>query len=189
MYLKKTFYFLLFLIFITKAQAQESGLNWAADGLGYYDFNNGNIVKIDPKTEGETILVKKEQLIPTGSVAALDVQSFALSTDKTKVLLFTNTSKVWRYNTKGDYWILNLLTNRLNQVGQSLPPKSLLFAKLSPDGKTVAYVSGSNLYSEDITSAIIKKLTTDGTRKMINGTFDWVYEEEFNCREIGRAHV
>ena len=183
MYLKKTFYFLLFLIFITKAQAQESGLNWAADGLGYYDFNNGNIVKIDPKTEGETILVKKEQLIPTGSVAALDVQSFALSTDKTKVLLFTNTSKVWRYNTKGDYWILNLLTNRLNQVGQSLPPKSLLFAKLSPDGKTVAYVSGSNLYSEDITSAIIKKLTTDGTRKMINGTFDWVYEEEFNCRD------
>ena len=183
MSIKKIYFFFISLFFIVQTQAQESGLNWAADGLGYYDFNNGSIVKIDPKTEAETVLVKKEQLYPESSTSPLNVQSFSISNDKTKFLLFANTAKVWRYNTRGDYFILNMVTNKLTQVGKSLPSKSLMFAKLSPDAKLVAYVSGSNIYSEDIASGVVKKLTTDGTRKMINGTFDWVYEEEFNCRD------
>jgi dipeptidyl-peptidase-4 len=58
-----------------------------------------------------------------------------------------------------------------------------MFAKFSPDGRFVAYVSGNNIYAEDVTTGQIRKLTTDGTRKLINGTFDWVYEEEFGCRD------
>ncbi len=163
--------------------AQDKGINWAADGSGYYDFNNGNIVKIDPKTELETIIVKREQLAIPNQSGWLDVQSFAFSTDKSKIILFANTTKVWRYNTRGDYWLLNLATNKLTQIGKTLPSQSLMFAKLSPDGKYAAYVSGNNIYSEDLATNIIKKLTSDGTRKFINGTFDWVYEEEFNCRD------
>jgi dipeptidyl-peptidase 4 len=68
-------------------------------------------------------------------------------------------------------------------MGKTLPARSLMFAKFSPDGKAVAYVSEHNIYSEDISSGAITKLTKDGTRKLINGTFDWVYEEEFNCRD------
>ena len=58
-----------------------------------------------------------------------------------------------------------------------------MFAKISPDGKKAAYVSEHNLYVEDLSSHKIKALTKDGTRKFINGTFDWVYEEEFGCRD------
>lgn len=58
-----------------------------------------------------------------------------------------------------------------------------MFAKISPDGKMAAYVSEHNLYMEDLSSHQIKALTKDGTRKFINGTFDWVYEEEFGCRD------
>ena len=58
-----------------------------------------------------------------------------------------------------------------------------MFAKFSPDNKNVAYVSEHNIFSEDLASGIIKKLTVDGSRKLINGTFDWVYEEEFGCRD------
>src|SRR5207342_3585305 len=58
------------------------------------------------------------------------------------------------------------------------------FAKFSPDNKKVAYVSERNIYSEDLATGAIKKLTSDnGTKKLINGTFDWVYEEEFSCRD------
>jgi dipeptidyl-peptidase-4 len=53
-----------------------------------------------------------------------------------------------------------------------------MFAKFSPDGGRVAYVRENNLYVEDIVSGIITPLTTDGSRTLINGTFDWVYEEE-----------
>ena len=69
--------------------------------------------------------------------------------DQQKVLLFTNTKKVWRLNTRGDYWIFNFKTKTLTQVGKSLPSSSLMFAKFSPDGTKVAFVSENNLYTED----------------------------------------
>ena len=58
-----------------------------------------------------------------------------------------------------------------------------MFAKLSPDGKKVAYVSQQNIYVEDLATGAETALTTNGNRRLINGTFDWVYEEEFSCRD------
>ncbi len=178
--------FLMVVLFVSiqlLAQAQRRGINWTADGLAYTRIKEGNIIRIDPKTDAETILVRKEQLTPKGSQDALKVQSYTYSPDNSKLLLFVNTAKVWRYNTKGDYWILDMARNELRQLGKSLPSQSLMFAKFSPDGKNIAYVSEHNIFSEDVAAGIIRKLTTDGSRKMINGTFDWVYEEEFGCRD------
>ncbi|KYP16090.1 DPP IV N-terminal domain-containing protein, partial [Flavihumibacter sp. CACIAM 22H1] len=99
------------------------------------------------------------------------------------VLLFTNTKKVWRYETKGDYYLYDRKNGQLKKTGAGLPPSSQQFAKLSPDGKKLAYVSDYNLYVEDLATGQVQPLTTDGTRKRINGTFDWAYEEEFFCRD------
>ena len=172
----------LYIVPFTFAQAQFGGINWSPDGTGYLKFKEGNIVKVDPKTENETILVKKEALTPTGATA-LRPQSYAFSADKNQVLLFTNTAKVWRYNTRGDYWVLNKTSNKLTKLGRDLPAQSLMFAKFSPDSRYVAYVSGHNVFVEDVATNQVRKLTQDGTRKLINGTFDWVYEEEFGCRD------
>tara|TARA_B100000609_G_scaffold26282_1_gene18408 strand:- start:1669 stop:3540 length:1872 start_codon:yes stop_codon:yes gene_type:complete len=74
---------------------------------------------------------------------------------------------------------------------------SLMFAKFSPNENFVAYVSkeenenevrnsstSANIFLENLESRAIKKLTSsNGTKKLINGTFDWVYEEEFSCRD------
>lgn len=173
---------LVFLITVTQLVNAQRRINWTADGLAYTKFKEGNIIRVDPKTDAETVVVKKEQLTPTGE-AALMPQSFDYSADFSKMLLFTNTAKVWRYKTRGEYWVLNLSTNELKKLGKGLPAQSLMFAKFSPNGKMVAYVSEHNIYTEDVATGIIRKLTTDGTRKLINGTFDWVYEEEFGCRD------
>lgn len=163
--------------------AQNRGVNWTPDGTAYYSFKTGNIVRNDPKKETETIEVSKEQLTAQGANTPLKVQSFDYSPDGSKILLFANTAKVWRYNTRGDYWILNNSSKQLKQLGKGLPAQSLMFAKFSPDGRYVAYVSEHNIFAEDVNTGQVKKLTQDGTRKLINGTFDWVYEEEFNCRD------
>lgn len=163
--------------------AQNRGVNWTADGTAYYSIKSGNIVRNDPKKETEIIEVSKEQLTAAGATAPLNVQSFDYSPDGTKILLFANTAKVWRYNTRGDYWISNNSNKQLKQLGKGLPAQSLMFAKFSPDGRYVAYVSEHNIFAEDVNTGQIKKLTQDGSRKLINGTFDWVYEEEFNCRD------
>ncbi|MEO7046028.1 MAG: DPP IV N-terminal domain-containing protein, partial [Ferruginibacter sp.] len=169
-------------IFCQVAVAQNRGINWTADGLAYTKFKDGGIVRVDPKTDGETVLIKVDQLTPAGQ-KPLRVQSYDYSADKSHVLLFANTAKVWRFNTRGDYWVLNTANNQLKQLGKTLPSQSLMFAKFSPDSKYVAYVSEHNLFVEDIATGQIRKLTTDGTRKLINGTFDWAYEEEFGCRD------
>jgi dipeptidyl-peptidase-4 len=163
--------------------SQNKGINWTADGLAYLKVKDEAIVKVDPKTEAETTVFSKAQLTPPGAATSLRPQSFEYSNDRSKLLLFTNTAKVWRYNTRGDYWVINVAANQLKKLGQNLPSQSLMFAKFSPDGRFVAYVSGNNIYAEDVTTGQIRKLTTDGTRKLINGTFDWVYEEEFGCRD------
>lgn len=173
----------LCIVFVQVTVAQPKEIKWTADGLAYTKVKDGNIVRVDPKTDVETILIKKEQLTPSGSSTSLYPQSYDYSSDNSKLLIFTNTAKVWRYKTRGDYWILDLKNNQLHQVGKTQPSKSLMFAKFSPDGKQVAYVSEHNIFSEDANSGISRRLTDNGSRKLINGTFDWAYEEEFGCKD------
>ena len=182
LYWKSKTWLLVFVLIAQIANAQNRGLTWTADGLAYVKFTEGKIVRIDPKTDAETVIAKEEQLTPAGGTP-LKVQSFDYSPNKNNLLLFANTAKVWRYNTRGDYWVLNIAANKLTQLGKGLPAQSLMFAKFSPDSKYAAYVSGHNLFAEDVATGQIRKLTADGSRKFINGTFDWVYEEEFGCRD------
>lgn len=164
--------------------AQNPGsIQWSANGNSYTRMKEGSIIEIDPKTETEKILVKQEQLLPLGASKPLVPQSYLFNKDNTKVLIFVNTAKVWRYNTRGDYWVLDIPTGKLSQLGKTLPSQSLMFAKFSPDAKKCAYVSEHNIFWEDLATGKMTKLTRDGTRKLINGTFDWVYEEEFGCRD------
>jgi dipeptidyl-peptidase-4 len=168
---------------ISFSQFTPKEVNWTADGNGFTDFKNGNIVKTDLATFSETILVKKEQLIPIGNTKPLEFNIYNFSADNSKLLIYTNTAKVWRYNTRGDYWVLDIPSNKLIQLGKGRPSQSLMFAKLSPNNKKAAYVSEHNIFVEDLATHQITQLTKDGTRKFINGTFDWVYEEEFFCRD------
>jgi len=169
--------------FTSFSQFRPSEIKWTSEGNARLTLKEGNIIKTDLKNSNETILVKREQLIPAGKQEPLSFKSYTFSPDYKNLLVFTNTAKVWRYNTRGDYWLLNVPTNQLVQLGKNLSPQSLMFAKISPDGKKAAYVSGHDIYVENLVSHEIKPLTTDGTRKFINGTFDWAYEEEFGCRD------
>lgn len=143
-----------------------------------------DLVKYDTESGKREVLVSASKLIPEGVDKPLQIEEYDWSNDKSKLLIYTNTARVWRRNTKGDYWVLNLKTWKLQQLGgKEVKPSTLMFAKFSPDGQKVAYVREHNIYSEDIKSGKITALTTDGTDKIINGTFDWVYEEELDDRD------
>lgn len=162
----------------------KDGINWAKDGNSYYEVDQmGQITSITLPKRERKVIVSSTLLSPAGLGYALQVRSFQLSEDGKKALIYTNSKKVWRYDTRGDYWVADLTSNKLLQVGKDKPASSLMFAKFSPDASKVAYVSGHNLYVDDLSSGATKALTTDGTDRLINGTFDWVYEEEFDCRD------
>lgn len=175
------FLFSLSFCFTLLLSAQE--IKWTVAGDGYYRAESGQIVRTTLPGMEKSVVVTAAQLTPAGQ-APLQVRNFAFSADGQLLLVYTNTRKVWRLDTRGDYWVLNLKTNALRQLGKGRPEASLMFAKLSPDGTKAAYVSERNLYVEDLASGRIRQLTqTTGSRKLINGTFDWVYEEEFDCRD------
>jgi dipeptidyl-peptidase 4 len=183
--MKKILNVLLCLCFINALSAQS--LKWTKDGNAYLRQEKGEIVQFNmsPEYSGQkTVLVTKEQLTPVGKTTPLSIKNYFFTEDNSKVLIFTNSKRVWRYETRGDYWVLDLKTKQLSQLGKTMPASSLMFAKLSSDGSKAAYVSERNVYVEDLATAKITKLTeTNGTPKLINGTFDWVYEEEFDCRD------
>jgi dipeptidyl-peptidase-4 len=181
----KRIHFALFVTLVLCAfslNAQRSrSINWTKDGKAYYASEGGEIVKYQLPEFSKTVLVEKVKLTQDGK--AVTVKSFSVSENEQMFLLFTNTKKVWRYETRGDYHIYNKDAGTLKQLGKSLPTSSLMFAKISPDGSKAAYVSNHNVYVEDLASNKITQLTKDGTDRIINGTFDWVYEEEFGCRD------
>ncbi|WP_219126413.1 DPP IV N-terminal domain-containing protein [Mucilaginibacter sp. 21P] len=163
----------------TKAQS----INWTKDGSQYYQIKSGEIFKVDARDDSkQTAWITKDMLTPQGK-PAIGIRRFSLSDDGQKVLINNNTKKVWRYDTRGDYWVYDANKKSLVQLGKGLPASSLMFAKFSPDGSKVAYVSEHNIYVETLADNSIKKLTNDGTKRLINGTFDWAYEEEFDCRD------
>jgi dipeptidyl-peptidase-4 len=167
-------------VFSLGAEAQE--IKWAKDGASYYQATGGEIISITlPKNERKTIVGRS--LLESASNDLARIKDFTISEDGTKVLVFTNSKKVWREETRGDYYVVDLKLNKVSRIGKDKPSASLMFAKFSPDGNKVAYVSKHNIYLDDLTTGATKALTLDGTDKLINGTFDWVYEEEFFCRD------
>jgi dipeptidyl-peptidase-4 len=181
--LKALLILLLTLILSYNVNSQSRSIKWSKDGNSYYRVEKNEIVQYSlPENIGKTI-VSKEQLTPKDAKAPLRLSFYAFSSDQQKILLFTNTKKVWRLNSRGDYWVLDVKTGSLTKLGKSFPASSLMFAKFSPDGNSVAYVCENNIFIEDLTTSNIKALTSDGTNTLINGTFDWAYEEEFACRD------
>nr|WP_232336578.1 S9 family peptidase [Mucilaginibacter aquatilis] len=168
---------------INYAAKAQGGLQWAKDGYHYYSIQNGEIVELDIRAaDQKNVIVTQQALTPAGK-AAIRVRRFSFSDDRRKVLINTNTKRVWRQDTRGDYWVYDISSKKLTQIGKSRPQSSLMFAKISPDGTKAAYVSEHNVYVEDLNNGAIKALTSDGTKRLINGTFDWAYEEEFDCRD------
>ncbi len=164
---------------------------WLDDGSAYTTVEPSaavqdarDIVRVDTATGKREVLVSASQLIPSNEKSPLAIENYDWPKDKSKLLVFTNSVQVWRRNTRGDYWVLDLTAKTLHKLGgPDAPPSSLMFAKFSPDGSQVAYVRANNIYVENLATGKITPLTTDGSAIIINGTSDWVYEEELDVRD------
>lgn len=141
-----------------------------------------DIVRYDAASGARRVLVPAARLTPPGG-APLEIDDYQWSADGSRLLVFTNTRKVWRLNTRGDYWVLDIGAGQLTKLGGDAPEASLMFAKFSPDATRVAYVRANNIYVERLGDRRITPLTSDGSETIINGTSDWVYEEELGIRD------
>jgi dipeptidyl-peptidase 4 len=163
---------------------------WMRDGESYTTLEPSadvkearDLVLCTAATGARRVLVSASKLVPEGASQPLSIDDYAWSPDGQVLIVFTNTKRVWRQNTRGDYWTFDMRTARLRKLGASFDPSTLMFAKLSPDGRLAAYVVKHDLYAEDLESGKVTRLTADGSDDIVNGTSDWVYEEEFDLRD------
>ena len=170
---------------------------WHEEWKGYTTLENSatlpdakELVRYDLETGKRKILVSAEDLIPEGRTEPLEIYGYSWSSDGGKLLIYTNTKRVWRRNTRGDYWTFDLSSQKLRQLGGDAKSSTLMFATFSPDGSKIGYVRENNIYVEDMKNGKIKRLTSDGSQTIINGNFDWVNEEEFGLRNGFRwSHI
>lgn len=165
-------------------------LRWTPDGSAYTKLERSpateggqDLVRYDPSTGARQVLVPANRLVPSGATRPLRVEGYTWSPDGQQLLIYTNSARVWRANTRGDYWVLRIGDGQLKKLGGNAPASTLMFAKFSPDNGKVGYVREHNIFVEDLATGAITQLTADGSRTTINGTFDWVYEEEFFLRD------
>ena len=162
---------------------------WMPDGSGYTTIEDSkdpedakDIVRYDPESGRREVLVSALHLVPAPDAAPLSIDGYSFSKDTARVLIYTNSQRVWRQKTRGDYWVLDRASRELRKLGGNAQPSTLMFAKFSPNGRQVAYVREKNIYLEDLHNESIIALTKTDSPDIINGAFDWVYEEELGLR-------
>ena len=130
---------------------------------------------MDANDKGE-VLVNKNSLVYNDSIIAYEDYEF--NSDETKVLFMTNIKPIYRRSYTAIYYLYDIKTKQLVPLDDKHKPQTL--AEYSPDGKSVSFIHGNDIFVKELASGKSIKLTEDGKRnKIINGTSDWVYEEEF----------
>jgi dipeptidyl-peptidase-4 len=142
-----------------------------------------DIVRHDPGSREGSVLVPSGALVPSGSASPLAVEAYSFSPKLDRLLIYTNSKRVWRHNTRGDYWVLDRSSRELRKLGGDASASSLMFAEFSPSGRRVAFVRERDIWVEDLVDRTITRLTKSDSAHTTNGTFDWVYEEELDLRK------
>ncbi|HUL49061.1 MAG TPA: S9 family peptidase [Gemmatimonadales bacterium] len=162
---------------------------WAKDGGSYTLLEDDarehtDLYRVDAATGTRTLLVRGADLVPSGAQEPIDIESYQFSPDGARLLIFTNSARVWRQNTKGTYYVWDFGSKRLLPISRKSGYQ--MFAKFSPAGDRVAFVRNNNIFSTELASGTETQLTSDGSDLVINGTTDWVYEEELDLRDAFR---
>ena len=168
------------------------GFRWLKSGSAYTlvepnDKGETDLVAYDVEKGTRTVLLAGSKLIPAGAKEPLRIEGYQWSADASRMLIYTNSRRVWRINSRGDYWVLELASGKLTKLGGAdAKPSTLMFAKFSPDGTRVGYVRENDIYVETVDASKLTRITTGGSKTLINGTADWVNEEEFFLRDCWR---
>ena len=139
--------------------------------------------ELDLTTDTRRTILDGSQLVKPDAEGLIEIEDYATSMDGAKTLLYTDSERVWRLNTKGYYYVLDNESGTVTPVADRAAGFQM-FAKFDPGAEHVAFVRDRNLFVVDLATGTERALTDNGSEGgVINGTFDWVYEEEFGLRD------
>jgi dipeptidyl-peptidase 4 len=172
-------------IFSGAMTAVAPEVSFMPDGRGLASLvRNGSLLDVWVERAGTTQaerVIDATTLIPVDEEGPIRIEEVSWSDDGQRALIFTDSKRVWRVNTKGRYYVWDRRSGRL--VPASKIDGLQQYAKFSPDGAQVGFVRDNDLFVSDPASGRELRITRDGGDDIINGAADWVYEEEFDLRD------
>ncbi len=156
-----------------------SGIISLNNGKQYTEIKHGSIVVYDYATgDSVTTLVNGKELVPEGKKTAIHIGNFSVNKAETKFIFPTQTEQIYRHSRISYDYIWDTQTKKLTPLSDKGKQR---LADFSPDGTKVAFVRDNNIFIKDLQTGVEKQITFDGKKNnIINGTCDWVYEEEFS---------
>jgi dipeptidyl-peptidase-4 len=158
-----------------------SGARWMPDGESFSYVAREGLVLEEAVTGARRVTVESSALVLPDASGPIAIEDYEWSPDGGKLLIYTNSQRVWRANTKGTYYVYDLSARTLTPLSRQ--PGWQQFAKWSPTGDRIGFVRDNDIFVVDVAGSEERALTTDGSGLIINGTFDWVYEEELGLQD------
>lgn len=158
------------------------GFNSMEDGFHFSKLSRVNdslcITKhkfTDYKGKGETIL---NISFYNYKLSNQEIDGYQFNKNENKLLLTTNSKSIYRRSYEAIYFLYDLKNKKLEPLSNEYSPQTLV--EYSPDGSKVSFIHKNNIFIKYLETNTIQQITFDGAKnKIINGTTDWVYEEEF----------
>lgn len=156
----------------TFAQKSVNGINWMNDGKFYTSLSENKVIKYDI-TQGQAVetIVDGDQLSEK-----ITIDAYQLSGDEKKLLLMTHFENIYRRSFKAHYYLYDIVSKSLQKLTSG---NKQSYATFSPDGSKIGFTRDNNLFYLAVADLKEIQVTTDGKfNHIINGSTDWVYEEE-----------
>ena len=162
---------------------EQIQVRWMEDGRHYTvveedDQGRTDLYRIEIASGTRQLLIRGTELLPPGADRPVRISEYAFSADNSKLLIATERQRIWRRSSQAIYYVWDFATSTLTPV--STNPGYQQYAKFSPDGSRVAFVRDNDIYVTELAGGEEKSLTSDGGENIINGSTDWVYEEELS---------
>ncbi len=158
--------------FITKS---VNGVNWTKDGQYYTSQNDRYIIKYNISTGNPVDTLYGKEGAPEDYV---QFDGYSFSPQENKIMLSSGSEAIYRRSSKAFFYIYDITKKEITRL---IEGEKQSYATFSPDGNQVAFVRDNNLYVTDLATMKTQTITTTGEKnKIIHGSTDWVYEEEFS---------
>jgi len=164
-------------------RAGPQNVNWIEGGRRFSftqrsDSGDNQIRAMDPATLKDTLLFSTRGVTFPGATEPFAYQSFQFAHDSKHLVFQTHFKPIYRRSGTADFYVYNLADHAMQ-----LAASGARTAELSPDGATLGYERGGDLFTYDMAQHRETRLTSDATELVYNGHFDWMYEEEFGINQ------
>ena len=160
-------------------------IRWKPDGSAFgFTKNNpssslNDIYIFDLNTLEERLFLSAEKLIYNDE--QINMSSYEWTDDGDYLLIRGPEKRIWRHSRMSPVYLFNIESGEILAIANK--HLGLKNVKLSPDGKFAGYVKEHDLFIVELSTGKETQLTFDGSENILNGEFDWVYEEEFSISD------